>query len=1407
MNGLNMNLNRLQERSIGLQLLTIVTASIFLFIYLSANVVAQTPTQLQILLPGMTAAPGTEDGYTGSPLSQTTGGAFNVTINTVNDNWDVVPGSGQVILYSSDPYAELPAPVNLVNGSVTVSIVLNTSSWQTISVSHTGLPDADSPLVNVISLSYFRISDVGDPDPNVPGQVTAGDEIETVEISARDAGGGLVSSYSGKVYLHEMTDYGNGRVWPQGVELVDGTWSGTVQVFRSGEKTSQFGVVGDAWLRVTNQAPPADMMEIIINCDDEYDLWVNGELIGSNNEWDRAQTYILPLNQGENTLAVRGENLGGIGSGAGFIMEVRVAGLVVLRSNNNWVTSTESDTDWNSVEFDDSGWGNATVVGPYGIEPWDTGIEGFPMNSQANWIWGAEQENYFRASFDVSGASFPSPPESHTGESKRFCVAPENFDRLLVVMPGESYLPGSLVGRSGVPLFQQGGIELSVDVYATDMFWNQIKDVNHTISMTSTDQNAVLQAFGVMNEGHVDMSAEFNTGGVQTVTVIDDSDGNIISHKSSPVSVLADRIDHFIFDQISIQPTAAQSFPVIITAADASGELVDDFNAVLDLSASTGAGTISPTEIEMENGWWSGNITITRSGTPVTLTVMDRTETPHNGVSNAFTVQAGQMSKLQILLPGESATPGVSPGKVGVVGDLYAGDSLLVAVRAVDDWWNVIPGIGDVVRIQGSDSGANLPADVPLTNGTLQYSVELNSTGVHYFTATNQTSTWVKPDTSVEYSVNSGILDHFIFDQFGSTHEVGKSFQITVTAVDAQENPIDTYSGTLSMTVGTGEGTYVPGSINLTGGFWTGNVTITKAATSIFLSVSDNLTSEHTGNSHNFNVLTGELVALQVLLPGENATPGIAPGKTGIPVEFAAGSQAQISVRAVDAYWNPVMGLNETLVIGVTDSFAVLPGSPSLVDGEAGLSLTFKSAGSHTFSANLSGQPVIPTVERGGITVTPNVYSRLLLLMPGESVLPGDDDTNPQNSPGRTGTTTVQTVGLPFTVSVLAIDNFWNPVVDAPMDRISLSSADEGAILNPAENTLVNGRATFQVTFSQGGNQVVRAENVSNPGIVSSPDGVADVLLGGLHYQVLVDTTLIRAGTPFEMQITFRNGVDEIITDANHFVSISAVSSQDLSPFGIPQTSSIALQSGVLVIDQVFNQIGNIRFKVVDELGTAVAYSEPVESVPGPVASIQMEAGEREIRGLAQTTVTAALFDVAGNPVPNQDVLFEVMTGSGEMTNNTVNSGTEGIATVDFTAGITTETNVITASVDTVSTSYEIIVNLTPSTAEDGQVVNYPNPFGSEFQNTLIDYYLAEDANVRLQIFDLFGNLVWSADFDAGAEGGMGRTSSDHPNSIEWEGVNDQGQKVGNGGYILVAKAVANGKVIMSTQRKIAVLR
>jgi hypothetical protein len=90
---------------------------------------AGSATQLQILVPGETAAPGTATGKTGTPNIQYVNGAFNATVNAADQYFNVVSTvTDTVAITSNDPKAILPAAAALANGTGTFSVTLETVS-------------------------------------------------------------------------------------------------------------------------------------------------------------------------------------------------------------------------------------------------------------------------------------------------------------------------------------------------------------------------------------------------------------------------------------------------------------------------------------------------------------------------------------------------------------------------------------------------------------------------------------------------------------------------------------------------------------------------------------------------------------------------------------------------------------------------------------------------------------------------------------------------------------------------------------------------------------------------------------------------------------------------------------------------------------------------------------------------------------------------------------------------------------------------------------------------------------------------------------------------------------------------------------------------------------------------------
>lgn len=113
---------------------------------------------------------------------------------------------------------------------------------------------------------------------------------------------------------------------------------------------------------------------------------------------------------------------------------------------------------------------------------------------------------------------------------------------------------------------------------------------------------------------------------------------------------------------------------------------------------------------------------------------------------------------------------------------------------------------------------------------------------------------------------------------------------------------------------------------------------------------------------------------------------------------------------------------------------------------------------------------------------------------------------------------------------------------------------------------------------------------------------------------------------------------------------------------------------------------------------------------------------------------------------------------------------------------------------ETAKTSKTFFVSA-PTTAEEG-MVNYPNPFRAGRDLCYLEYVLPAEAGVRLTIYDMMGQRVHEKEYSQGEVGGSAGL-----NRITWDGRNDDGVVVGNGGYVAVLDASGGPKL----KRKIAV--
>ncbi len=124
--------------------------------------------------------------------------------------------------------------------------------------------------------------------------------------------------------------------------------------------------------------------------DDEFELYVNGVEVLSDDDWRDAETISLVLEPGDQ-IAVHAVDTGGPG---GAFFDIMLADGTRIGSSSDWLVSETASGDWTAKGYDDSAWDAATQYGGPGADPWAGGaISPFlPGDSPGQWIWSDDNE-------------------------------------------------------------------------------------------------------------------------------------------------------------------------------------------------------------------------------------------------------------------------------------------------------------------------------------------------------------------------------------------------------------------------------------------------------------------------------------------------------------------------------------------------------------------------------------------------------------------------------------------------------------------------------------------------------------------------------------------------------------------------------------------------------------------------------------------------------------------------------------------------------------------------------------------------------------------------------------------------------------------------------------------------------
>lgn len=982
------------------------------------------------------------------------------------------------------------------------------------------------------------------------------------------------------------------------------------------------------------------------------------------------------------------------------------------------------------------------------------------------------------------------------------------FDRLQVLLPGESAAPGTPGGKSGTPDAQIVGVPFEVVIRACDGNWFIVPNIVDVVSWQSSDATATLPLAAALLAGQMTATVTLHSAGTFTISGQDLGDTAIPEGFSA--GVVAVVMAGFEFAGIAPRDqVAGQPITVVVTAVDPSGNPVGGYSGPVSLQqfTSTGQGRMSPEIITLSAGAWTGEVQLfladdtspTRGN--VNLHAFLPADISINGSSNYFRVLPGVLKRIQLLLPGQTAHPGTIDGLTGAAASQGAMQPFTISLQSSDDYWNPVPA-NDLVRIVSSDPGFAEPTPISLSEGTASASIQFATAGIFTLTASDLSNGTVRAMTSVPVVVAPIFADHFVFDPLPAVVVAGGGTVVHVRAVDLAGNTMLNFNGDARLMASTGPGTIFPETLTFNSGQGGAVLQFRAAGDAVQLTCADFASPAHTGVSSGVQVLPGPYVQTQVIMPGQTPQAGSAAGVAGVPLAQDAGQVFTVQIRAVDNFFNRVPGISNALAIHSVDTYFLVPGSVVLVDGEVSVPVTVYGAGRRTFSAADLTSGGIASPLSSMLNVSTGPYVQLALLAPGETLSPG-------STSGRVGVATDQSVTFAFTLIAMSVDAWYNQVTGIA-DIIHLTSTDPAATL-PPDLALNNGMAHLEVRLATGGYQQFTVTSVSRPATTGSMTQVR-AISSGLHLRAALAEMVIQAGVSFSLDVSVVNDAGTVMQEINDQVQISVRQAESGLPGrGTLSATTFQLIQGRRHLNLSYTYAEDIILEVtsVNEATPGLTGTLAVE--PGAPAGLTLTSDPGWVRGNRTAVLSAVLSDAFGNPIAGRPVSFAAAANdSGYLGDHAAKTGEKtvvaltdaaGLAQVDYHSPRQRQTVQITASSGQITAAYGLQTALVDPAAAGGYLTSYPNPFHPNETATTIAYVLDDAATVRLRVYTISGGLVLDRQYPSGGAGGQTGL-----NEIQWDGRNAAGEPVASGGYIVYVQAAGNGATQHVMRRKIGVV-
>ncbi len=458
------------------------------------------------------------------------------------------------------------------------------------------------------------------------------------------------------------------------------------------------------------------------------------------------------------------------------------------------------------------------------------------------------------------------------------------------------------------------------------------------------------------------------------------------------------------------------------------------------------------------------------------------------------------------------------------------------------------------------------------------------------------------------------------------------------------------------------------------------------------------------------------------------------------------------------------------------------------------------------------------------LDVDPNLPERLRILLPGQTARPGDS-----TSRGRNPIYYVNTANVSFSANIAAADHWWNPV-GYGQDTVHLSTNNLFPVLPP--NTMLSGGdVNLNVRLRTAMNactlfveEVTQEASFLLPDTSSRiriiPDAFAKLLLITPDLAVLPGDTTTNssflpgatpnatewqvAGTPFNVTAyavdDYWNPVGSSAPQ-DRIRIYGTIGNQTVVDTGILSGGNVTFSITCNISNWLYlqaNDIDNPSFTTQYQLPIYIAgahYRVEADEENDTIVSgdpihlhIYYEDEEQNIITGFDHNVKIYGYGSSGHLTPTDTIIRALTAGRSD-------------PIVYYTTDWEEDLYLEVASADTLRKTnpgrnvnpIHVRANVTPT----DPIVNFPNPFGADFKETTIYYWLGQPSDVDILIYDRFGNLVrtWEKNGETG------------DNYLIWDGKNDRGKMVANGAYLLTVRASYRTEILKDYKRWIAVVK